>query len=175
MTEAARIARNTERLAECAPTFAPRVQRILTTLQLQAFRPRIQDAFRSPADQRKAVEAGNSKLAFGFHNVTNRATGAKESLAVDVLDDDAPLDPSMRFLAALAIAASDVGCETGIAWGLPRGLQQAWREVIEARDVTRAASMTKRGWDPTHVQPRHLTVDAAKSGARPVPWPGGQP
>src|SRR5690349_24930751 len=89
MQETARIARNQERLSECFPTFAKRVADVIADMEAQGFRPRIQAAHRSIADQKIAHDTGHSHVLFGFHNVTG--TGGKpESLAVDLLDDDHP-------------------------------------------------------------------------------------
>jgi hypothetical protein len=96
MTEPARRARNKQRQTELFPTFATRIKAIIAALEADGLRPRIQDAWRSPEDQRKAFEAGHSKLLFGFHNVT-AADGTPESLAVDLLDDNHPITPGRAF------------------------------------------------------------------------------
>lgn len=166
MTDEARGRRNTEMLATCHPAFATRVEAILAWLEDRGFRPRIQQAWRSVDEQQQLYRAGRSKVQYGFHNVTG-PTGAKEALAVDVLDDDAPLAPGRVYLLALAIAADTVGCDTGLAWGLPPRLQQTVREIVDAGDLAAADALPKVGWDPCHVQPRHLTIAAARKGARP--------
>jgi hypothetical protein len=80
MDETARIARNNDRLTECFPAFAPKIRAVLDALEAQQFRPRIQEAYRSPEDQMKAFNGGFSKVKFGYHNVTG-ANGVKEALA----------------------------------------------------------------------------------------------
>lgn len=171
MTDEARRALNDARLGECYPTFAARIRTLLAALEADGFRPRIQCAWRSPAEQAEAKRTGRSKLAFGFHNVTG-TNGQPEALAVDVLDDDAPLEPTMRYLVALAIAARRVGCQTGILWGLPPRLQTQLDAAIDAGDLAAAAAFEKRGWDPCHVEPRFLSVTGARHGdQRPGPWP----
>ena len=92
MKEAARLARNTQRLTELHGPTATRMRKVLDRMEAQGFRPRNQDAWRSPAAQREAFLKGNSKVLFGFHNVTG-AGSKKESLACDVLDDDHPTHP----------------------------------------------------------------------------------
>jgi LysM repeat protein len=135
----------------------------LTTLEKQGFRPRIQDAWRSPEDQLKAFNAGFSKLKFGFHNVTG--VGArKESLACDVLDDDHPEAPPTRFLLALALAARAQGLTTGVLWGLPNELVTGVEAALAAKNIDARVSV---GWDPTHTQVTGITPTQAKSGARP--------
>jgi hypothetical protein len=167
MTEADRLIRNRIRLLECHPTFRERVERILQGLQRRGFRPRIQAAARSPEDQLEAWRRGTSKLKFGFHNITG-PHGQPQSLAVDILDDDAPLAPDKPFLVGLAVEAKKVGCQTGIAWGLPSHLRTLL-ELVISKDATMVGDYgdLKIGWDPTHVEPLNLTVARAKLGERP--------
>ena len=54
MNEQARQQRNDDRLTECFPAFAVRVRAVLDDMEARGFRPRIQDAHRSIADQLKA-------------------------------------------------------------------------------------------------------------------------
>ena len=51
MKEVDRLARNKERLTECFPTFAKRVADVIADMEAQGFRPRIQDAHRTAAQQ----------------------------------------------------------------------------------------------------------------------------
>src|ERR1043166_7490064 len=121
MTEQQRQQRNSERLFELFPTFWARISRVISDLEAMGVRPRIQDAYRSPEDQLIAFNSGHSKLKFGFHNVTG-ANGAKESLAVDMLDDDSPLNLSKGYLLKLAFASQKNGLITGIRWGVAPNL-----------------------------------------------------
>lgn len=164
MKEAARLARNTQRLTEVFGPMAPVVRRVLNRMEKQKFRPRIQSAWRSEADQLLAFQRGTSEVKFGFHNVTG-AGGVKQSLACDVLDDDHPLGPPTRYLLALAIAARAEGLETGIAWNLKPALAAGVEAAIAARDLDRPV---KIGFDPTHIQPVGITIAQAKSGKRPT-------
>lgn len=164
MNDSDRLARNNQKLAECYPTFANLVRDALQRVEQAGFRPRIQDGWRSPADQLKAYESGHSKLRFGLHNVTGSG-GTKESLAVDVLDDDQPLAPTNVYLLTLAIAARSDGLETGILWGLPQNLAKGVEDAVAANNT---ANSVKVGWDPTHVQVVGITASAAKKGERPA-------
>jgi hypothetical protein len=164
MTEEARVKRNNEKLQELFPTFAARMTQVLADLESAGIRPRIQDAYRSPADQLKAFNSGHSKLKFGFHNVTG-ADGKPESLAVDLLDDDHPLTPPTAYLLRLAAVAQKHALETGILWGLPAPLQKGVKAAIAAGNF---AVKVKVGWDPTHFQPTGITVQEAKDGKRPT-------
>lgn len=164
MNESDRKKRNTERLIQLYPSFRVRLENLINLLEEKHLRPRIQDAWRSPADQKKVFDDGHSKLLFGFHNVTAK-DGTPESLAVDLLDDDSPLDPGRRYLLQLAAAAKKVGLETGIRWGVPVKLVKAIDQAIH--DEKWDANI-KVGWDPTHVQPSGISVSEAKVGKRPM-------
>ena len=163
MTESARQKRNQDRLLECYPTFRRRVSMVIARLEALGYRPRIQEAWRSPQEQHAAYMAGTSKLKYGFHNVTGR-DGVMESLAVDLLDDDHPLAPPIPYCLVLAAIARKYQCETGILWGLPDRLAQSVNEAIAAKDWFRTV---KVGWDPLHFQPSDLTISEAKAGKRP--------
>jgi hypothetical protein len=163
MEEQARKARNEARLSELFPTFRVRIARVIAELESRGIRPRIQDGWRSPADQLKAFETGHSKLKFGFHNVTS-ASGTPESLAVDMLDDDSPLAAGKPYLLQLAAASQNAGLITGVRWGVPKALVGAIDAAIAAKDWN---ANVKIGWDPTHVQPTDVTVAQAKAGSRP--------
>jgi hypothetical protein len=102
-------------------------------------------------------------VKFGFHNVTG-ADGRKESLAVDLLDDDAPLAPGAPYVLRLAAAAAAEGLTTGALWGLPAKLKAGTAAAIAAGDF---AAPVKIGWDPCHVEPTDITITQAKGGARP--------
>lgn len=163
MTDARRNERNAQRVTELFPAFRARIVKVIAELEEAGLRPRIQDAWRSPADQLAAFENGTSKLKFGFHNVTG-ASGVKESLAVDMLDDDSPLNSRRPYLLQLAAAAQRNGLTTGIRWGLPKALRDVIDDVIATADWNRPV---KIGWDPTHVEPVGITAADAKNGARP--------
>jgi hypothetical protein len=164
MTEPQRKQRNTDRLLELFPTFRARLAKVISDLEAMGVRPRIQDGYRTPADQLKAFTSGHSKLKFGFHNVTG-PNGEKESLAVDMLDDDSPLNISTSYLLKLAHFSEKNGLSTGIRWGLPKNLRTAIDEAIFAENWSAAV---KVGWDPTHVEPVGITVTEARNGKRPL-------
>jgi len=163
MNEQARKDRNTQKLLELYPTFRKRLAAVIADLESRGLRPRIQDAWRSPADQLLAFNSGHSKLKYGFHNVTG-AKGEKESLAVDLLDDDFPLASRKSYLLNLADAAKKQGLNTGIRWGVPTALVKAIDDAI--KNKTWDANV-KIGWDPTHVEPIGITSTEAKAGKRP--------
>jgi hypothetical protein len=164
MTESQRKQRNADRLLELFPTFRTRIAQVITDLEAMGVRPRIQDAYRSPADQLIAFNSGHSKLKFGFHNVTG-TNGEKESLAVDLLDDDSPLQLSKAYLLKVAFISQKNGLITGIRWGVPKKLRGAIDIAIAAQDWN---AQIKIGWDPSHIEPVGITVTGARSGLRPA-------
>ena len=163
MTELQRTKRNEEKLLELFPAFSKRLSKVIIELEHMGLRPRIQDGYRSSADQLKAFNNGHSKLRYGFHNVTG-LNGVKESLAVDLLDDDKPLNMSVSYLLKIAFVCEKNGLETGIRWGLPNQLKEAINNALEAKNFD---APIKVGWDPTHIQPKGITVAEAKKGKRP--------
>jgi hypothetical protein len=162
MNEAARKARNKQRLTECFPKFARRVEAVIKDMEAQGFRPRIQDAHRSIADQLKAFRNGFSKTKFGFHNIMG-ASGKPESLAVDLLDDDRPLNPTRKYLILLAGAARTHGLHSGIFF-LPAPFHKAINKAI---DESNFSPLIKIGFDPTHLEATGLSIADAKAGRRP--------
>jgi hypothetical protein len=164
MKEADRKKRNQDMLLELYPTFRNRLVLVIADLESRGLRPRIQCAWRSPEEQLAAFNSGNSKLKFGFHNVTG-ANGTKESLAVDLLDDDSPLDSRKSYLLQLADAARKQGLLSGIRWGVPAGLIPAIDAAIANQNWQ---ANVKTGWDPTHVEPVGITPAQAKAGMRPA-------
>lgn len=164
MDESARKQRNRDRLAELFPAFRRRIRGLIRELEGQGFRPRIQQAWRSPEEQRQAFETGHSKLLFGYHNVTGDG-GRPEALAVDLLDDDNPLNPRREYLLRLAALAGKRRLTTGVRWGLPQSLRDAIDQAIVAADWR---APVKVGWDPCHVEPTDVSVADARNGGRPT-------
>lgn len=164
MNEVKRKQRNTDRIAELWPSFGKKIKAVIAALEADGQRPRIQDAWRSPEDQLKAFNSGHSRTKFGFHNVTG-ANGKKEALAVDLLDDNHPMNVGTEFLLRLAAAAEAQGLTTGIRWDLPKNLSDGIDAAIASKDFK---APVKVGWDPTHVQPTGITTSEAKAGKRPT-------
>jgi hypothetical protein len=164
MREEARKKRNQDRLLELFPTFRVRVERVILELERQGFRPRIQDAWRSLADQAVHVANGTSKTLFGFHNVT-ASNGSKEALAVDLLDDDFPEKPGTNYLLHLAAAAQAEGLTTGLRWGLEEDEIAKIDQAIASQDWD---AIIRRGFDTWHVEPTDITIPQAKAGLRPA-------
>ena len=163
MNEPARKERNKERLSECFPAFAQKVKAVIQEMEDQGFRPRIQEAHRSIADQLIAFKNHKSRVKFGFHNVTG-ANGEPEALAVDLLDDDDPLDPPREYEIRLAATAKRNGLQTGIFFDLAESLRPKLSQAIEDLNFDRSV---KIGFDPTHLEVTGITIQEAKEGKRP--------
>jgi hypothetical protein len=168
MQEAARRARNQQRLTECFPTVAARFAAVIAEMEAQNFRPRIQDAHRTIAQQLADFNAGHSTVKFGFHNVTG-ANGKPESLAVDMLDDDHPVGPvPRRYLITLASVGKKHGLHSGIFFFKlepPPGTREALQAAIDNLNFDPHIVM---GFDPTHLEATGLTIAQAQAGQRPA-------
>lgn len=102
-------------------------------------------------------------MLFGFHNVTG-ANGNPKALAIDLLDDNAPLKPGKPYILKLAAAAEAEGLTTGIRWDVPPNLVVGIEAAIANQDWL---ANVKIGWNPLHVEPIGITVSQAGAGKRP--------
>jgi hypothetical protein len=163
MNEQARQARNATMLRDCHPVFGARLRVLMDRLEATGFRPRIQQAWRSPAEQMETYRAGRSKVRWGFHCACS-PTGKPEALAADVLDDDSPLAPRREYVLRLAAEGAGLMLRTGVEWGLSPTQRMELAGAIAHEQWDYAGPI---GWDPCHVEPADLTVSAAKRGERP--------
>jgi hypothetical protein len=171
MYEADRIRYNNNRLQELHPSFRTRIEAILKELESFGYRPRIQVAWRSPAEQLQAYRSGKSKVQYGFHNVTG-AAGVKEALAADIWDDDRLEKVKVDFMLHLAAAAEAQSLTTGIRWDLAD--EDSVLIDIALKHKNWDAKL-RVGWDPLHVEPVGITPEEAKNGRRlePLQQPTG--
>jgi predicted double-glycine peptidase len=163
MIEAERKQRNELKTQELHPAVRPRMEAVLRELESYGYRPRIQEAWRSPKDQLAAYNAGTSKVKYGFHNVT-AMDGTKEALAADVWDDDHPTNTKTHFMLHLLAAAEKNGLTTGIRWSLSDNHIQLIEDAIAKQDWKRPVWV---GWDPLHVEATGITIQEAEAGKRP--------
>ena len=163
MLEQDRLARNQQKLTEMYPTFRTRVEALLKELEGYGLRPRIQESWRSAADQMEAFRTGHSQVMYGFHNVTG-ITGTKEALAADIIDDNDPLSINLPYVLHLLAAAENNGLTTGIYWNISADSEAAIHTAIATKNW---GAKVKIGWDPMHVEATGLTTAEAKAGKRP--------
>lgn len=138
MTATQRWRRNDAMIDQVHAPMQNAVFTLVRALERAGYTPRIQCAWRSPAEQRAAKQAGHSKVAWGLHCAVD-AHGAPDALAADVVDDDAPLEPSAHFVELLHRAAEAHGLGCPISW------------------------------DRCHVEYVKLSLAAARRGERPRP------
>lgn len=170
MKEADRKQRNYIKVHELHPAIRPKMEAVLRELESYGYRPRIQEAWRSPQDQLAAYRAGTSKIKYGFHNAT-ASDGTKEALAADVWDDDKPFNAKTHFMLHLLAAAEKNGLTTGIRWSLSENRIKLIEDAIAQEDWRRPVWV---GWDPLHVEVTGLTVQEVEAGKRPE-MPGEEP
>lgn len=165
MTNEKLLERNARKLMECNPWLHGKVVAILKDLRGHGYRPRIQEAWRSPADQILACLEGRSKVRWGFHNATGKAN-LPDALAADIVLDDCPYKEPREFLLKLYSSAKAHGLETGILFGLSAAQRVRFNKAVDAKDWTYSGPI---GWDPWHVQPamETLAIAEAKRGERP--------
>jgi hypothetical protein len=133
------------------PDFRPKIEQLLVNLAARTdargkpWRPRIYYAWRSPAEQRKLVERGDSNVLFSFHNVID-PDGSPQSLAVDIIDRRYAWDledkesawttaQRNRFWTALGEEAEALGLTWGGRWTDPYDPAhvQAYSQESDAR------------------------------------------
>jgi hypothetical protein len=163
MNEAQRIANNQMKLQELYPSLRTRMETVLKEMEKAGYRPRLQTAWRSEADQLEAYRRGTTKVKFGFHNITG-ANGEKESLAADVWDDDRLEQVKVDFMLHLVAAAEAQGLTTGIRWDLADEDQKLIDLAVKHQIWD---AKLRVGWDPLHVEPVGITIQEAKDGRRP--------
>lgn len=172
MTDDARKARNAARLTTCYPPFAQRIVQLIAELEDRTFRPRIDQSFRTPAEHDAQVADGTSQSSWSFHMATT-PDGQPDALAVDLLDDDYPVPVANQhlwpqhfrdYLLTLASLAGNYDLHTGIAWDLPQNARIALATALGTDPLSYEGPI---GFDPCHVEPRSLSLIAAKVGKRP--------
>ncbi|MBI5831464.1 MAG: hypothetical protein HZB16_04030 [Armatimonadetes bacterium] len=164
MEESQRTQRNADRLSELAGPFAAQIASIIAGLERDGYRPRIQEAYRSPEDQMRQRLTGRSKLSYGFHNVRS-ADGHPQAWAVDLLDDDNPLHTPLPYALRLAYEARRRGLRTGVLWGLSARQRALVNDAIDAQDWRREVRI---GWDECHIEPTGITPEQVRDGGLPT-------
>ncbi len=138
---------------------------ILLDLTGHGWKPRIQEAWRAPAEQLAAYNAGRSKVRWGFHNASSPVR-PYDALAADIVLDDCPYEEPKEFLLKLYSSAKSHGLETGVLFGLSAAQRVRLNKAVDAKQWDYLGPI---GWDPWHVQPtmETLATAEAKRGERP--------
>jgi len=163
MNEAERLQHNKNKLQELYPFFRTKIEAVITEMEQAGYRPRVQSAWRSPADQLDAYRRGISRVQYGFHNATG-ASGTKEALAADIWDDDRLEKVKVDFMLHLAAAAETNGLITGIRWDLAD--EDSVLIDIALQNKNWDAKL-RVGWDPLHIEIVGVTIQEARDGRRP--------
>jgi len=167
MNEAERLQYNKNKLQELYPWFRTRIEAVIKEMEQAGYRPRLQTAWRSPADQLDAYRRGTSRLQYGFHNVTD-PNGGRESLAADIWDDDRLDKVKVDFILHLAVAAEANGLITGIRWDLKDEDSVLIDIALQNKNWN---AKVRVGWDPLHVEVTGMRPQEAREGRRPDrPW-----
>ena len=116
MTPEQRHQNNLNKLQELFKPFQPKVKLILGEMQSLGWQAIIAQAWRSRAEELADFKAGNSKVRFGFHNVT--INGKKSSMAADITDARFMwnIPQEHPYWAALGKIAHKYGCFWGGDW-----------------------------------------------------------
>lgn len=168
MKELDRRARNTAIAGELHPWMRERYWATVHALEMLGERPRGQVGWRSIEQQAIEVAENQSQVLFGYHNVTG-PHGKKESFAVDILDDNDPLDrdpamPHSVYALKLAACAEAAGLKSLIRWGLDTAQRAAVDRAILERNWTAKVQIGK---DPDHIQPALDWLGRLQTGWRP--------
>lgn len=166
MTDQERRRRNSAKLKELHPFFADKVSAIIKDLEGHGWDPYIVCAWRSPQEQLAAYKRGNSKVKYGFHNVSGKA-GEKESLAVDIVSATTLYNAPVKFWLMLASSAQAHSCVSGALWtGANILLKRKIQNAINKKQFNTYKG--KVGWDPAHVQALpDSALGKVKAGWRP--------
>lgn len=167
MNESERLQYNKNKLQELYPFFRTRIEAVIKEMEQAGYRPRVQTAWRSPADQLDAYRRGTSRLQYGFHNVTD-PNGGRESLAADIWDDDRLDKVKVDFMLHLAAAAEANELITGIRWDLKDEDSVLIDIALQNKNWN---AKVRVGWDPLHVEVTGMRPQEAREGRRPdQPW-----
>ena len=168
MIEILRKRRNTNELALIHPAFMLQFAAVIRDLEARGLRPRLQETFRSIAEQEKKFAAGLSEVRGRGPHTNQLLLGPGKSrpasFATHVLDDSAksPADPGNAWIAALAVLAAKHRLQTGCTWAKSKDsvLVQGkpHRIALEAAIAARNEQLVKklldeaRGFDPLHIE-----------------------
>lgn len=160
MIEILRKRRNVRELDLCYLDFGLRLKDMLAELETGRWRPRLQETWRSNAEQERKWAQGLSTIrGNGPHTYTILGGKYKASLASHVLDDTDPTgrdaNRAAEWFALLAVVARRHKLQTGLTWGLARDLHREKMELAIDKGmvaVLKLLVLQRRGFDPLHVE-----------------------
>ncbi len=160
MIELLRKKRNRDELAKIHPAFRDRFEDVLASLEADGDRPRLQETFRSAAEQAKKLAEGKSLVKISAH--MNTIQGRPASMATHFLNDNAPLADDPHWYALVAVVGAKFHLQSGVVWaaradsplspGKPHRI--ALEAAIAAQDVILTEKLLRqaRGFDPVHLE-----------------------
>lgn len=74
-----------KKLSSLDKRMRPKIERVLTALKEEGYKPKIVYAWRSVTKQLELVEAGHSRVRFSFHNA-QKQNGTPNAYAADIID-----------------------------------------------------------------------------------------
>lgn len=162
MKEDARQERNADYLQELHPVIRRKAIAVIADLEQHGFRPRIQDAFRTQAEQDKHLAEGTTTVKWSYHMAKDK-NGDPEALAFDLVEDDL-LYSSVKFFMMCAMSGAAHGLNSGIFFGLSPTQKTALRKAMADRNFSQRNII---GWDGGHLEVSGITLAEAKKGKRP--------
>ena len=155
---------NAARLQKVHKGLHRKIEAIIDDMEGHGYRPIIdKNVWRSPAEQAAIKRAGRSKVSYSFHNVTTK-DGKPDALACDIVDVNYQWNAPKHYWLKLAASAEAHGMETGIYWGLGLINRARLRKAIKERNWAYNGPL---GWDAAHLQPKGISILAARLGKRP--------
>jgi len=128
-------------LAQLHPVLRRKIRAIISDLAGHGWPAKVAWAYRSPADQVRAYEAGHSRVRWGFH-CAHRADGTPCSLAADIVHSVSGWGAPKEFWRLLGRSAEAHECTWGGRWKSP--YDPAHCQLVPNSDLKRA----KAGWLP---------------------------
>lgn len=140
MTDEARHEHNAALIPQLWPPLRPKIEAILRDMEGHGWRPRIQVAYRSEAEQLRCYRRGTSNVDWGLHCAATSG-GTPDALACDIIEEGVLYNTTEEWERQLESSARSHGLETGRPWRRPH--------------------------DPWHVQWPGLDLKQTRKGARP--------
>ena len=145
MKDNLRLINNDRKLQELDEQTRAIVKLVLFDLACKGYKPRINEAYRSPEDQERKFKQGLSKIKSGGKHQQRRAA--------DIIDDRYGwgYECPQEFWLYLASSALARGLKPGLFFGLGVIEKLKLKRAIQSHDFEKAKTL-KWGWDCAHVE-----------------------